>query len=139
MMNKREKTRSMGSQLLQFSRLLTVVLAVPAVISLVMMLVSSSIYHHTLSQMERVAQLQPVIKTDIPEAVWYAVAGRTSFEEGNVWGMVRQVTDTLDDMILADESEGLSLTIARRTMDTMAGYITQIETEMANRMPVVEL
>ena len=50
-------------------RTLTAILVLPAVISLALLLVNAAWYQSSVSRMEEVAALKPVVSTDIPEMV----------------------------------------------------------------------
>ena len=75
-------------------------LVIPAVISLVMLLLYASWYQSSISRMETVANLKPMIATDIPEAVWETVAGREVFSESAVYDEIEKVNQILDELIV---------------------------------------
>ena len=133
-----QKPRSIEREVNLSSRLLTAVLLCPAVLSLIVMLFYAAVYSDSTSRMETVASLKPLVNTTIPEAVWSVVAGRDSFDECGAYDTIAQVNATLDGVIdkSADDSR-LELTIARRTMDTLAEYVRKIEQDMAGGVPVV--
>ena len=138
-MSKLASENSISGRVDRSTRFLTIVLAIPAVISLVMMLLYASWYQASLLRMETVADLKPMVSTHIPEAVWETVAGRENFDESSVYKEIEQVNKTLDDIVEKDwQSDRLELIIARRTMETLTQYVQQIETMLAERAPIVE-
>ena len=103
-MRKVSSENSISGRVNRSTRFLTVVLVIPAVISLVMMLLYASWYQASVSRMETVANLKPMVSTHIPEAVWETVAGREKFSESRVYDEIAQVNTTLDQLI---ESAGM--------------------------------
>ena len=121
------------------SRTLTAILVLPAVISLALMLVNAAWYQASVSRMEEVAALKPIVSTDIPEMVWVTVSGRTTFETCGVYEAIEQVNQALDAMTAKDGAGArLELTVARRTMETLTQYVRQIEENLQSNVPVVE-
>lgn len=114
-------------------------LALPALISLVVMLLYAARYHDAVSRMETVARLKPMVSADIAEQVWFAVAGRETFEACGVDETIQAVNATLDGLIAegSDQSQ-LELIVARRTMDTLTQYVEQIERNLQADVPVVQ-
>lgn len=138
-LSKISSENSISGRVNRSTRILTVVLVVPAVISLVMMLLYAFWYQASVTRMETVADLKPMVSTHIPEAVWETVAGREVFSESTVYDEIEQVNDTLDKLIESDwQSDRLELIIARRTMETLTQYVRQIETMLAQREPIVD-
>ena len=124
--------RSVGS--------IAVLLAVPAVIGLVVMLVYSSRTQAMIRRMDSAAALKPGLETTIPENLFSVAAGRISFEESGVEETIADTERTLD--LLLEETGGnghLQLTIARRTMDTLKQYVYQVRDGMASGMPISEV
>ncbi|MDD3412131.1 MAG: sensor histidine kinase [Eubacteriales bacterium] len=137
-MNK-QKNRSIAGQVKQSTRLLTFVLLIPALISLVLMLVYAEVFSDAVTRMDRVAALQPLVNTQLPEQVWSAVAGRSSFEYCGARENLALINDTLDDLIEKSSEEGkLELIVARRTMDTLGDYVNQVGANIAGSRPVTE-
>ena len=138
-MHKVSSENSISGRVNRSTRFLTVVLVIPAVISLVMMLLYASWYQTSVTRMETVANLKPMVSTHIPEEVWETVAGRETFSESSVYTQIEQVNKTLDQLIESDwQSDRLELIIARRTMETLTQYVQQIENMLEERAPVVE-
>ena len=89
--------------------------------------------------MEEVAALKPVVSTDIPEMVWVPVSGRATFETCGGYEAIDGVNQALDAMTAkAGRGARLELTVARRTMETLAQYVRQIEENLQSNEPVVE-
>lgn len=133
------KNVSIGGQIKQSMRLLLAVLAVPAIISMVMMLAYSSRYHESISRMEKIASTKPLVGTEIAEQVWSVVAGRETTEECRAYLTIQQVNETLEALMLESTPESqLELIMARRTMDTLSQYVKQIEDNMTTGVPIVE-
>ena len=78
-MRRADTENSISGRINRSTRFLTVVLVVPAVISLVMMLFYSAWYQSSISRMETVASLKPMVIDRIPEEVWDTVVGLKSY------------------------------------------------------------
>ena len=131
--------QSISGQVNMAARTLTAILVLPAVISLALLLVNAAWYQSSVSRMEEVAALKPVVSTDIPEMVWVAVSGRATFENCGVYEAIGEVNRSLDAMTAKDgPGARLELTVARRTMETLTQYVRQIEENLKSNVPVVE-
>ena len=131
--------QSISGQVNMAARTLTAILVLPAVISLALLLVNAAWYQSSVSRMEEVAALKPVVSTDIPEMVWVTVSGRATFENCGVYEAIDGVNQALDAMTAKDgPGARLELTVARRTMETLTQYVRQIEENLENNVPVVE-
>ncbi len=119
--------------------LLTFVLVLPAIISLVAMLVYAVWYQSSVSRMETIAALKPMVSTQIPELVWTSVSGRVAFEDCGVYEVINQVNTSLDQLAKdGSPNDNLELIIARRTMETLTQYVRIIEDNLATHAPIVE-
>ena len=117
---------------------LTLFLILPVAISLIVMLYSADSYQRSISRMETVTSIMPVISEQIPEYMWSVVAGRQSFEDGDVYGTIDRVNTTLNSLIASvPQGQYIELSVARRTMETLRDYVSQIETGMTMGRPVV--
>ena len=117
---------------------LTLFLILPVAISLIVMLYSADSYQRSISRMETVTSIMPVISEQIPEYMWSVVAGRQSFEDGDVYGTIDRVNTTLNSLIASvPQGQYIELSVARRTMETLRDYFSQIETGMTMGRPVV--
>ena len=130
---------SISGRINRSTRFLTLVLVIPALISLILMLFYAAWYQSSISRMETVVSLKPMVSDRIPEEVWDTVAGRANFDESTVYEHISQVNETLDQLIESDlQSDRLELIIARRTMETLTQYVEKIEKDLMERKPIVE-
>ncbi len=114
-------------------------LVLPVLISLVVMLLYAARYHEAVSRMETAARLKPMVSSDIAQQVWFAVAGRESFEECGAQETIAEVNGTMDALIAEGNAQSqLELVVARRTMDTLAQYVEQIAENLRTGVPVVQ-
>ena len=134
----KKQVKSLSGQIRFFTRLIMVILMVPAAASLVLTAVYAVSFQRSVSMMGSVAALRPVVEDEIPERLWSVIAGRSSFGDSGVNEAIRQVNDSLDSFMTGTgENNGTRITVARRTMDTLASYSNQIEKEMADeKIPV---
>lgn len=115
-------------------------LAVPAVIGLVVMLLYSARTQAMIRRMDAAAALKPGLETAIPENLFSVAAGRISFGESGVEEQIEETDRTLDMLLAETQGSGhLQLTIARRTMDTLKQYVYQVRDGMASGMPISEV
>ena len=119
---------------------IAVLLAVPALIGLIVMLIYSSRTQAMIRRMDAAAGLKPVLESTIPENLFSVAAGRTSFKESDVDTLIRETDETLD-MLLGETQGGgqMQLTIARRTMDTLEQYVYKVRDGMAAGAPISEI
>ena len=145
MTGKSEKTEnpsarraSLSGQLRFFTRLIMIILLIPAVTALGVTAFYAFSFQQSVSLMGSIAALRPLVEDEIPEQLWSVIAGRSSFEQSGVNETIRRVNDTLEECLeQAPEGTAARITVARRTMDTLAAYTDQIEREMADdRIPV---
>ena len=119
---------------------IAVLLAVPALIGLVVMLMYSAQTQAMIRRMDAAARMKPVLESTIPENLFSVAAGRTSFDESNVEMLIRETDETLD-MLLGETQGGgqMQLTIARRTMDTLEQYVYKVRDGMAAGTPISKI
>ena len=119
---------------------IAVLLAVPALIGLVVMLMYSAQTQAMIRRMAAAARMKPVLESTIPENLFSVAAGRTSFDESNVETLIRETDETLD-MLLGETQGGgqMQLTIARRTMDTLEQYVYKVRDGMAAGTPISKI
>ena len=119
---------------------IAVLLAVPALIGLVVMLMYSAQTQAMIRRMDAAARMKPVLESTIPENLFSVAAGRTSFDESNVETLLRETDETLD-MLLGETQGGgqMQLTIARRTMDTLEQYVYKVRDGMAAGTPISKI
>ncbi|MBR6019133.1 MAG: sensor histidine kinase [Lachnospiraceae bacterium] len=138
-MGKVKKEKSILGQISNLSYRLVMMLVVPIIISLILMLFYAEKYHNSIDRMETAANLQTIVKEEIPETAWNIVSGRETFSTSGIYKSIRKVNDTIDTITeSADEENRLSLIVARRTMQTLENYVDQIRDNMEAKVPVVE-
>ena len=138
----RRKSRmtSIIGKLGQSTRGTAVMLLIPALVSLTMLILTTNRYQQALSRMETAAGLKPVVATRLPEQLFSVAAGRLRFEESGVDEQYQSVIQTLESLLEDTEGTGyLELTVARRTMDTLEGYLEKVRVGMASGAPVGEM
>lgn len=115
-------------------------LAVPAVIGLIVMIIYSSRTQAMIRRMDAAAALKPGLETTIPENLFSVAAGRISFGESGVEEIIDETDRTLEMLLGETQGSGhLQLTIARRTMDTLKQYVYKVRDGMASGMPISEV
>jgi predicted dehydrogenase len=78
---------------------ISVLLAVPAVIGLVVMLIYSSRTQAMIRRMDAAAEMKPALETTIAENLFSVAAGRSSFEESGVEELIGNTDSTLDELL----------------------------------------
>lgn len=132
--------RSIALQVRRSVNSIAFLLAAPAVIGLVVMMVYSSRTQAMIGRMDSAAELKPDLETTIAENLFSVAAGRCSFEESGVEELIRKTDETLDLLLQETEGSGhLQLTIARRTMDTLEQYVYRVRDGMAAGQPIAEI
>ncbi|MBQ6374815.1 MAG: histidine kinase [Clostridia bacterium] len=115
-------------------------LLLPVLVSLTMMFLTASRYQRALERMETAAGLKPMVGTTLPEQLFSVAAGRMRYEQSGVDDLLLSVDRTLDRLLEESPGSGnLELTVARRTMDTLSGYVDQVREGMAAGMPISEV
>lgn len=115
-------------------------LLIPALVSLTMMFLTTTRYQRAMSRMETAAGLKPVVGTQLPETLFSVAAGRVQYADSGVDELLQSVNRTLEELQGDTAGDGLlELTVARRTMDTMAGYMAQVRDGMSRGAPVGEM
>ncbi len=136
----RGRLTSIVRQVRQSVSTIALLLALPVVAALVTMLVYAVRYQAMISRMDRAAELKPSVETVLAENLFSVAAGRSSFEDSRVEALVARVDATLDDLLAETSGDGhLHLTVARRTMDTLQGYIGQVRDGMAAHVSIDEI
>jgi len=135
----KKKNKSIAGQVNASSQLLMFIMAIPAVLSLVIMLWYAASYQASVSRMETIASLKPMVDSEIPEQLWSTVSGRKTFDECGVYDTIAVINSTLDNAIEKAGSSGqLELSVARRTMNTLSSYVKVIEQNMLARIPIAQ-
>ena len=119
-------------------RTIMIMMVVPAIISVLMMIGFSQLYYSFLSRAERINDLNAVVVDTLTNELFNIVAGRGSFKDGPQEELLRGVNDTLDSLIKEGAASRLELTVARRTGDTLGGYIKQLGEQMERGATVEE-
>lgn len=131
------RTTSITSQVRRSLSSVAILLAVPAVIGLVVMMVYSTRSQAMIRRMEAAATLKPVLESTIAEDLFSVAAGRITFAESRTEELIAETNSTLDMLLAETEGSGhLQLTIARRTMDTMEQYALKVRDGMAAGEPI---
>jgi len=135
----KKKSKSIAGQVNAASQLLMCIMAIPAVLSLVIMLWYATSYQASVSRMETISSLKPLVDSEIPEQLWSTVSGRKTFEACGVYDTISIINSTLDDAIEnAGTSGQLELSVARRTMNTLSSYVAVIEQNMRCHVPIAK-
>jgi len=135
----KKKNKSITGQVNAASQLLMFIMAIPAVLSLVIMLLYAASYQDSVSRMETIASLKPLVDSEIPEQLWSTVSGRKTFDECGVYDTIGMINSTLDNAIeKAGASGQLELSVARRTMNTLSSYVKVIEQNMLVHVPIAQ-
>ncbi len=137
---RRNRLTSIAIQVRRSVASIAVLLAVPALIGLAVMLMYSVRTQAMIRRMDAAARMKPVLESTIAENLFSVAAGRTSFQQSGVEGLISETDKTLD--MLLEETQGsgqMQLTIARRTMDTLEQYVYKVRDGMAAGTPIVEI
>ena len=112
-------------------------LILPAVISIGMMARYAGSYHAVITRIEAISELKPVVLEAIPDELFSIVAGRSTFGEGKVRASIDAVNARLDAL---SGSRGINteMLVARRTMNTLTGYVSNMEALIEKQAPVAE-
>lgn len=132
--------KSIIGQLSSTTRSITVVLLLPVLVSLTMMFLTTARYQNAMSRMETAASLKPVVGTELPERLFSVAAGQMSYDDSGVEGLLQSVNTTLDALLEDTAGAGnLELTVARRTMDTLGGYVEDVRLGMAQNSAISDI
>ncbi len=135
----RKKSKSITGQVNAASQLLMFIMAVPAVMSLFIMLFYAARYQASVSRMETIASLKPLVDSEISEQLWSTISGRKTFDECGVYDTITVINSTLDAAVEKASGSGqLELAVARRTMNTLSSYVKGIEQNMLTRVPIAQ-
>lgn len=127
-------------QLSNTTRNTAIMLLIPALVSLTMMFLTTNRYQRAMFRMETAAGLKPAVGTRLPEQLFSVAAGRVPYEDSGVEALLESVDRTLES--LQEDTDGagrLELTVARRTMDTLKGYVARVRDGMAGGATVGEM
>lgn len=134
--NRRE---SISRRLKTAFTMLIAILLIPSVVILVMMLRYTNAYSDVIHQVERVSSLKPLVQTQIGDEMWYVVAGHKSFDGADQYQMIDHVNSEIEALAkTADPQNQITLTVARRTMDTLVNYIDRMGEMIRTEQPITE-
>ena len=115
-------------------------LAVPAVIGLVVMMLYSSRTQAMIRRMDAIAGMKPALESTIAENLFSVAAGRSTFEDSGVQELIADTDNTLDMLLAETEGSGqMQLTIARRTMNTLEQYVLRVRDGMEAGTPISKI
>ena len=134
----RPRKKSIIGQVNTSSYILMLLLTLPVLLSMVIMVFYAGRYNASLSRMEIIADLKPMVDTEISEELWSTISGRKTFDECGVYDTIAVINSTLEEQIAGAGSSTFELSVARRTMDTLLTYVAQIETNMESGVPVAQ-
>jgi len=122
------------------TRATAIMLLIPVLASLAMMFLTATRYQRAMSRMETAASLKPLVGTQLPEQLFSVAAGRVAYADSGVDELVQSVDETLAQLLEDTSGAGsLELTVARRTMDTLGGYLDKVRVGMAEGAPIRDM
>ncbi len=137
---RRNRMASITAQVRRSVTSIAVLLAVPALIGLAVMMMYSYRTQAMIRRMDAAARMKPVLESTISENLFSVAAGRVSFGESGVEGLIIETDETLDMLLGETQGSGqMQLTIARRTMDTLEQYACKVRDGMASGMAIIEI
>lgn len=119
-------------------RTIMIMMLVPALVSIALMTGFSQLYYSFLSRAEKINTLNAVVMDTLPAELFSVVAGRKRFDQGAQGALMDRVNQTLDELISQGASTKLELTVARRTSETLGGYIHRLGEQMREGSTVDE-
>ena len=137
---RRSGMTSITSQVRRSVSSISILLAIPAVIGLVVMMMYSSRTQAMIRRMDATAGMKPALESTIAENLFAVAAGRSTFEESGVETLITETDNTLDMLLAETEGSGqMRLTIARRTMETLEQYVLRVRDGMEAGSPISEI
>lgn len=139
-MRGKSRQTSIIGELVFTTRSIAFMLTLPVLVSLVMMFLTTNRYQRAMSRMETAASLKPVVGDELPWQLFTVASGRLSYEDSGVEETLASVNRTLDTLLGDTAGAGnLELTVARRTTDTLAGYLEQARQAMERGEPIADV
>ena len=139
-MMKRSGMTSITAQVRRSVSSIAFLLAVPAVIGLVVMMLYSTRTQAMIRRMDTIAGMKPALESTIAENLFSVAAGRTTFKDSGVQELIAETDHTLDRLLAETEGAGqMQLTIARRTMETLEKYVLRVRDGMDAGTPISEI
>ncbi len=137
---KRSGMTSITAQVHRSVSTIAFLLAVPAVIGLIVMLIYSSRTQAMIRRMDAIAGMKPALESTIAENLFSVAAGRSTFENSGVQEQITETNNTLDMLLAETAGNGqMQLTIARRTMATLEQYVLRVRDGMAAGTQISEI
>lgn len=123
---------SIGKRLKLSYIILMGLMLIPLIASVGVMANYAYRYHSVISQIKKVSSLKPMVMETIPDELWSVVAGRKTFAEGEHYMLIHSVNDQLDNLMASSVTRNpVQLTVARRTMSTLEGYVNDMGSQIA--------
>ena len=107
------------------------------VLNLLMMYTFQRRYDRFATEVAQVAALKPVVSDEIPDEIWEVITGRKRMEDCLAIPKLDEVAAVLEQ-IQPTKREETELLVVRRTLETMRSYVTQIESNILQRISVIE-
>ncbi|ADK82512.1 integral membrane sensor signal transduction histidine kinase [Sediminispirochaeta smaragdinae DSM 11293] len=136
----RWKSRSI-QQTLRHSYIIIICLTLVApMISLAFSWYQTLRYDRMITNVSRTNRLNQIVKSDISNELWDIVAGNKSFDEGQQYGIIRNINMQLDSIMRDTEvrENRQLLEVAGRAMNTLTDYVDRLGNQMRKRFPVTE-
>ena len=123
--------RSIGKRLKLSYIIIMGLMIIPLIASVGVMANYAFRYHDVISQIKRVSSLKPLIEEKIKDELWSVVAGRKTFAEGVHYTLIQQINSELDSLMVSSVTRNpVQLTVARRTMNTLEDYVSDMGRQM---------
>ncbi len=118
-------------------RFFTLALICFMVLNLLMMYAFQRRYDRFATEVAGVAALKPVVSDEIPDEIWEVITGRKRMEDCLSIPKLDAVAAVLDQ-IKPTKREETELLVARRSLETMRSYVSQIAANILQRKSVLE-
>ena len=92
-MAQRQKRKSIIGQVNVSSYLLMLILTLPVLLSVLLMVLYAARYDASLSRMEIIASLKPMIDHEISDELWSTISGRMTFQRAFMAGSMKMKGD----------------------------------------------
>lgn len=129
---------SLSGRVRSAQSILVVLMLIPALVSIILMMVFSSQYHAVITHMKQVSRLSPLIRDELLIGLSDIVVGRTRFEDGEQYLQLQQASDEMDALIESDTGSRMELEVAKRALNTLTRYVNQLGDQMENDASVDE-
>lgn len=113
-----------------------VIMLLPALVSLLVLNSYGQRYHRTISSISRAAALRPMIRQDVPDALFMVVAGSVSPEHTPALTTLAHFQSEL--AALQQESpDQTELLVVARTLDTLNAYVGTLFDQVTREDPIL--